>query len=71
MQLQTIVQDDPAVASVVGFTGGRQTNSGFVYISLKPFAQRKITADDVVDAAARQARGGGGRAAVSWSRFRT
>ncbi len=48
-QLQTIVQDDPAVASVVGFTGGRQTNSGFVYLSLKPFSERRITADDVVN----------------------
>ncbi len=48
-QLQTIVQDDPAVASVVGFTGGRQTNSGFVYLSLKPFSERKITADEVVN----------------------
>ena len=47
-QLQTIVQDDPAVATVVGVTGGRQANSGFVYISLKPFAQRKISADGVV-----------------------
>src|SRR5208283_1040350 len=47
-QLQTIVQSDPAVASVVGFTGGRQTNSGFVYVSLKPFSERKVTADDVV-----------------------
>ena len=48
-QLQTIVQDDPAVAHVVGFTGGRQTNSGFVYSSLKPYAERQITADGVVD----------------------
>ncbi len=48
VQLQTIVQDDPAVATVVGVTGGRQTNSGFVYISLKPFAQRQISADGVV-----------------------
>ena len=48
----TIVQDDPAVATVVGVTGGRQVNSGFVYISLKPYEQRKITADGVVDAAA-------------------
>ena len=47
-QLQTIVGDDPAVASVVGFTGGRQTNSGFVYVSLKPFSERRITADAVV-----------------------
>jgi multidrug efflux pump len=48
-QLQTIVQEDPAVATVVGVTGGRQVNSGFVYISLKPYDQRKITADGVVN----------------------
>ena len=48
VQLQTIVQNDPAVATVVGVTGGRQTNSGFVYISLKPFVQRRISADGVV-----------------------
>ena len=63
-QLQTIVQEDPAVASVVGFTGGRQTNSGFVYISLKPYAERKVTADEVVNAAARQTGGGRRRASL-------
>ena len=47
-QLQQIVQDDPAVATVVGVTGGRQANSGFVYISLKPYTDRRITADGVV-----------------------
>ena len=47
-QLQTIVQDDPAVATVVGVTGGRQTNSGFVYISLKPLRSASVTADQVV-----------------------
>jgi multidrug efflux pump len=47
--LQSIVQDDPAVANVVGFTGGRQPNSGFIYVSLKPQTERKITADDVVN----------------------
>src|ERR1700721_287036 len=47
-QLQTIVQDDPAVDSVVGFTGGRGTNVGFIYVSLKPFTERKVTADEVV-----------------------
>ncbi len=47
-QLQEIVQEDPAVDSVVGFTGGRQTNSGFLYSSLKPYAERKVTADEVV-----------------------
>jgi multidrug efflux pump len=39
-QLQTIVQDDPGVASVAGFTGGRATNNGFLFITLKPLAQR-------------------------------
>ncbi len=63
-QLQTIVQSDPAVASVVGFTGGRQTNSGFVYVSLKPFSERKVTADDVVNSSARGARSGRGRASL-------
>ena len=47
-QLQGIVQADPAVASIVGFTGGRQTNSGFVYVSLKPYGDRAISADEVV-----------------------
>ena len=47
-QLQDIVQEDPAVESVVGFTGGRSTNSGFLYSSLKPFSERKVTADEVV-----------------------
>ena len=48
-QFEQIVQDDPAVATVVGVTGGSQVNSGFVYISLKPFKQRNVTADDVVN----------------------
>ena len=40
-QFMRIIGDDPAVASVVGFTGGGQTNSGFVFISLKPLAERQ------------------------------
>jgi multidrug efflux pump len=44
----TIIREDPAVDSVVGFTGGGQTNSGFVFISLKPLAQRKLSADQVI-----------------------
>jgi multidrug efflux pump len=47
-QLLTIVREDPAVASVAGFTGGRQKNVCFAFVSLKPYAQRRITADDVV-----------------------
>jgi multidrug efflux pump len=44
----TIMHNDPAVDSAVGFTGGGQTNSGFVFASLKPIEQRKISADQVI-----------------------
>ncbi len=47
-QLEAIVQADPAVKDIVGVTGGRQVNSGFIYISLKPFSERRVTADGVV-----------------------
>ena len=47
-QFISIVGKDPAVASVVGFTGGGQTNSGFVFVSLKPLAARKLSADGVI-----------------------
>jgi multidrug efflux pump len=47
-QFIAIVQADPAVQSVVGFTGGFQTNSGFVFVSLKPLAQRKLSVDQVI-----------------------
>ncbi len=48
-----IVQADPAVDAAVGFTGGGsqgggQTNSGFVFVSLKPKAERKLSADQVI-----------------------
>ncbi|WP_321955265.1 efflux RND transporter permease subunit [Paraburkholderia bannensis] len=48
-QLQEIVQKDPAVASVAGFTGGRALNSATVFIELKPLAQRKLSATEVVN----------------------
>ncbi len=35
-----IVRKDPAVADVIGFTGGRGTNSANVFVSLKPLAER-------------------------------
>ncbi len=47
-QLQTIVQDDPGVASVAGYTGGRATNNGFLFITLKPLAQRHASATAIV-----------------------
>jgi len=43
-----LVNSDPAVEGAVAFTGGRQTNSGFVFITLKPLNQRKISADQVI-----------------------
>jgi multidrug efflux pump len=47
-QFIDIVKADPAVESVVGFTGGGQTNSGFVFVSLKPLAERTLSADRVI-----------------------
>jgi multidrug efflux pump len=43
-----IIREDPAVDSVVGFTGGGQTNSGFVFVALKPLAERKLAVDQVI-----------------------
>jgi multidrug efflux pump len=43
-----IVKSDPAVDSVVGFTGGNQTNSGNMFVSLKPLSERRISADEVI-----------------------
>ena len=43
-----IIKNDPAVDTAVGFTGGGQTNSGFVFVSLKPLGERKISADGVI-----------------------
>ena len=43
-QIQTIVQNDPAVDSVVANTGGRQTNSGNVWVTLKPLPERDSVA---------------------------
>jgi len=47
-QLQEIVRTDPAVASVIGFTGTRALNTANVYVELKPLAQRHQSADQVV-----------------------
>jgi multidrug efflux pump len=54
VQLMNIVQADPAVESVAGYTGagsgggGSQTNMGSVYILLKPLSVRKISSDEVI-----------------------
>jgi len=43
-----IVRRDPAVENVIGFTGGGQRNSGFMFVTLKPLAERKLSADRVM-----------------------
>lgn len=44
-----IVGADPAVESVVGYTGGKQSNNGDLFIMLKPLSERKKNAFEVVD----------------------
>jgi multidrug efflux pump len=48
-QLQAVVQSDPAVASVIGFVGGRALNQANVYVELKPLAERHLSAAQVVE----------------------
>ncbi|MGB7332245.1 MAG: efflux RND transporter permease subunit, partial [Terriglobales bacterium] len=49
-QLVGVIKSDPAVANVIAFTGGGgNTNSGFIYISLKPLNERKISAADIIN----------------------
>jgi multidrug efflux pump len=53
VQFMKIVKADPDVATVAGSTGGGsngggQTNSGNVFIQLKPKPGRKISADEVI-----------------------
>jgi multidrug efflux pump len=43
-----IVAADPAVDTVNGFTGGSTYNTARLFISLKPLAQRKISADLII-----------------------
>jgi multidrug efflux pump len=46
-----IVKSDPAVATVMAFTGGgagTTTNTGRMFISLRPLEERKVSADQVI-----------------------
>src|SRR6195256_2022457 len=48
-QFVTLVMKDPAVATAVGFAGGNTSaNQGRMFITLKPLAERKVSADQVV-----------------------
>jgi multidrug efflux pump len=45
-----VVKADPAVENVIAFTGGQgATNGGFIFIALKPLAERKVSAFDVIN----------------------
>ncbi|MBN3195804.1 multidrug efflux RND transporter permease subunit MdtC [Pectobacterium versatile] len=44
----TLVSSDPAVDNVNGFTGGSRTNSGSMFISLKPLSERDVSAQQVI-----------------------
>ena len=48
-QFVNLVMQDPAVETIVGFAGGNTAyNNGRMFITLKPLAERKITADQVI-----------------------
>jgi len=49
VEFMKIVKSDPAVQNVAGFTGGGQRNGGFMFASLKPLSERKISADAVIN----------------------
>jgi multidrug efflux pump len=45
-----VVKTDPAVENVMAFTGGGgPTNSGFIFLGLKPLQERKVNAGQVLD----------------------
>jgi multidrug efflux pump len=49
-QLVGVIKSDQAVANVNAYTGGNgATNTGFIYIALKPLNERKIGAADIIN----------------------
>jgi multidrug efflux pump len=51
LQFVEIIKGDPAVDTVIGFTGGNgggATNTARMFIALKPLEQRKSTADQII-----------------------
>jgi multidrug efflux pump len=48
-KIEAVIKKDPAVDNVIAFTGGGgATNTGNIFIALKPLNQRKIGAADVI-----------------------
>ena len=49
-QIGRVIKNDPAVENVIGFTGGGgATNGGSLYVALKPLAERKVSATQIID----------------------
>jgi multidrug efflux pump len=49
-QIVGVIKNDRAVANVIGFTGGNgATNTGSIYIALKPLAERKANAVQIIN----------------------
>ena len=49
-QIGRVIKNDPAVDNVIGFTGGGgATNGGSLYVALKPLAERKVSATQIID----------------------
>ena len=49
-QIIDVIKSDPAVANVTGFSGGNgATNTGSLYVALKPLAERDASATEVIN----------------------
>ncbi len=49
-QIVGVIKNDSAVQNAVAFTGGGgATNTGFIFIALKPLNERKITAPEIIN----------------------
>jgi multidrug efflux pump len=49
-QIGAVIKKDPAVANVISFTGGGgASNTGNLYIALKPLAARNVSASQIID----------------------
>jgi len=48
-KIGAVIKQDPAVANVIAFTGGNgATNTGSLYVALKPLANRNASADQII-----------------------
>jgi multidrug efflux pump len=49
-QIVHVIKSDPGVANLIAFTGGGgATNGGFIYMSLKPLNERKVSAPEIIN----------------------